>query len=461
MRFLLLVCVLQLHFGVAEKCIAAEKPNVLFIAVDDLNDWLGYAGNTQVISPNMDRLARDGVWFSRAFCQYPVCAPSRASVMTGVYFHQLESDKTGVKDSFVAEKIQSMGSDLLHGYFKEHGYKTMAVGKILHEHLPADDLDLSGGRGGWNVHKDENGERRKTHWMSDKTLTDWGYAETPEMRMSDSEAADWAVKRLKESHEEPFLLMVGFLRPHVPWYVPKSYFDRYDREQLRLPPYKADDVDDLPQAGLDLFNKGYPRTEWAVENDQWRHMVQAYLASITFVDTKVGLVLKALGASPYAENTIVVLWSDHGYHMGEKGIFQKDTLWERSAAVPLIVKLPSSMADQMDKGRCDRVVGLIDLYPTLLDLCGLPPNDRVSGRSLKPLLRDRTAKWDFPTLTYRKDGGRAVQDHRYRYIEYGDGAMELYDHKKDPHEWDNVAAESDYSDELERMKKKLSKWHVE
>ncbi|MEM9282176.1 MAG: sulfatase [Verrucomicrobiota bacterium] len=438
----------------------AEKPNVLFISVDDLNDWTGFAGHKEVISPNMDRLARDGTWFSRAFCQYPVCAPSRASVMTGVYFHQLQSESTGVKDEFVADKIRSMGSDLLHGYFKEHGYKTMAVGKILHDHLPPDDLDMSGGRGGWGVYRDKNGDRRKLNWMSDKTLTDWGYEERPEDEMSDSKAAKWAVARLEENHEEPFFLMVGFLRPHVPWYVPEKYFERYDREQLSLPPYREDDLDDIPPAGVNLFNKGYPRTEWAVENKQWRHMIQAYLASITFVDSKIGQVLEALEKSPYRENTIVVLWSDHGYHMGEKTIFQKDTLWERSAAVPLIIKLPSTMEGQMDKGRCDRVVGLIDLYPTLLDLCGLPPNDRVSGRSLRPLLEDRDAKWDYPTLTYRKNGSRSIQYHRYRYIEYGDSTMELYDHKSDPHEWDNVAEDSDYSNVLERMKKKLSKWHV-
>ncbi|MEM7600692.1 MAG: sulfatase [Verrucomicrobiota bacterium] len=456
----LLVCCLFLQLGLGAMCFATERPNVLFISVDDLNDWTGFAGNEQVISPNMDRLAQEGVWFSKAFCQYPVCAPSRASVMSGVYFHQLQSEKTGVKDEFVAEKIQSMGSDLLHGYFKEHGYKTMAVGKILHDHLPPDDLDMSGGRGGWGVYRDENGDRRKLNWMSDKTLTDWGYEEKPEDEMSDSKAANWAVARLEENHEEPFFLMVGFLRPHVPWYVPRKYFELYDREQLSLPPYRENDLDDIPQAGLGQFNKGYPRTEWAVKNDQWRHLIQAYFASITFVDTKIGQVLEALDQSPHRENTIVVLWSDHGYHMGEKTIFQKDTLWERSAAVPLIIKLPAPMEAQTDKGRCDRVVGLIDLYPTLVDLCGLPANDRVSGRSLRPLLADRDTKWDYPALTYRKNGSRSAQDHRYRYIEYGDGTMELYDHKRDPHEWDNVAEDSQYSDILKRLKSKLSRWHV-
>ncbi|MEO0414725.1 MAG: sulfatase, partial [Verrucomicrobiota bacterium] len=383
------------------------------------------------------------------------------SVMTGVYFHQLESEKTGVKDSFVAEKIQSMGSDLLHGYFKGHGYKTMAVGKILHDHLPPEDLDLSGGRDGWGIYRDENGDRRKLNWMSNKTLTDWGHETRPEAEMSDSKAANWAVKRLKEQHEEPFFLMVGFLRPHVPWYVPKKYFDLYDRENLTLPLHKQDDLEDLPDAALGLFNDGYPTTEWAIENDQWKHMVQAYLASITFVDTKVGQVLEALEKSPYHDNTIVVLWSDHGYHMGEKTIFQKDTLWERSATVPLIIKLPSTMQAHMDKGKCDRVVGLIDLYPTLVDLCGLPANKKVSGRSLSPLLKERDAKWDHPALTYRKNGSRSIQNQRYRYIEYGDGTMELYDHQNDPNEWHNLATNSEHSEVIERLKRKLAKAHIE
>lgn len=443
----------------ASPCLA-KAPNILFISVDDLNDWAGYRGDKQVISPHMDKLASEGVWFSRAYCQYPLCGPSRASVMSGLYFHQLNSAKLQMKDSDVAKTTEAMGSRLLHSYFKDHGYKTLAVGKILHRHLPKADLDESGGRGPWDYHVDEDGKRAKTYWKSTQTLTDWGISQIPENEMSDTKAAAWAVDRLGEKHDKPFMLMVGFLRPHVPWYVPEKYFKMYDRSKVMLPTYKKDDLDDVPEAGKATINDGYPRTEWAIKNQQWQHIVQSYLASITFVDSKVGQILNALKAGPHRDNTIVVLWSDHGYHLGEKNTFQKHTLWERSAKVPLIVKLPPSLQVQMIKGQCDRVVGLIDLYPTLVDLCGLPANEKAVGRSLKPLLKDHETKWDYPALTYLKDGGKSIRTSRYRYIEYGDGSAELYNHRNDTNELTNLVDNPEYTKALQMMKSKLSRTHL-
>lgn len=447
--------------GLCGYASAAEKPNILFIAVDDLNDWAGYFGNSQAITPNMDRLASEGVWFSKAYCQYPVCGPSRASIMSGLYYHQLNSPKLQPDDKFVEKTVQAMGSQLLHGYFKQHGYKTMAVGKILHKHLPEENLDLSGGRGSWDFLKDKKtGKKIKHEWEPQVTLTDWGPWEKPEEKMSDSEAAVWAVNRLKEEHEEPFMLMVGFLRPHVPWYVPQKYFDMYEREEMKIPAYKADDLDDVPAEALKTINDGYPRTEWAIENNQWKHIIQSYLASITFVDSKIGQVLDALNNSPYKDNTIVVLWSDHGYHMGEKNTFQKHTLWERSGRAPLIFKLPPGIKSERSQGRCDQIVGLIDIYPTLVDLCNLPANDKVSGRSIKPLLKNPQTEWNHPALTYRKDDGKAVRYQHYRYIEYGDGSQELYDQKKDPNEWNNLAKDIEYQPILEMMKEQLAQHHI-
>ena len=325
--------------------------------------------------------------------------------MSGLYFHQLNSPKLQPDDDFVEKTVQDMGSKLLHGYFKEHGYKTMAVGKILHKHLPDENLDLSGGRGSWDYLKDKKtGKKIKLKWESQKTLTDWGPWVKAEEKMSDSEAAAWAVDRLEEEHNEPFMLMVGFLRPHVPWYVPQKYFDMYEREDMELPAYKADDLDDVPAEALKTINDGYPRTEWALENKQWKDIVHSYLASITFVDTKIGQVLDALNDSPYKDNTIVILWSDHGYHMGEKNTFQKHTLWERSGLSQLIIKLPPSMQGDLSQGRCDRVVGLIDIYPTLVDLCDLPANDQVVGRSLKPLLSNSQARVELSDSDLPKRG---------------------------------------------------------
>ncbi|BDS07547.1 hypothetical protein NT6N_25870 [Oceaniferula spumae] len=444
---------------ISSQCLA-EKPNVLFIAVDDLNDWAGYRGDKQVITPNMDKLAGQGVWFSNAYCQYALCGPSRASIMSGLYYHQLNSKKLQAPDQFVEDQAQAMGSELLHGYLKNHGYKTMAVGKIQHKHLAKKKLDLSGGRSGWASIKDKDGKKIKINFRSKKTLTDWAVYPFDEKKLTDSKSAKWAVERLQEKHDEPFMLIVGFLHPHVPWYVPQKYFDMYDKEKLKLPPYNPNDFDDLPAAAKGIINDGYPRTEWAKDENTWRDIIHAYMASITFADAKVGLVLDALEASPYRDNTIVILWSDHGYHMGEKNTFQKHTLWDRSAVAPLIIKAPKSVLKTKQTGSCDRVVSMVDLYPTLVDLCGLPPNKKVVGRSLKPLLENPSQAWNYPAFTFKNTGHRSVQFGPYRYIQYEDGSMELYDHRSDPNEWKNLAKSPEKQQVVKRLQAMFDKYKV-
>jgi arylsulfatase A-like enzyme len=439
--------VLSLNLGAS-----SQQPNVLFISVDDMNDWVGYSGHQQVISPNMDRLAADGVWFSRAYSQYPVCGPSRASLMSGLYPNQLNGTEWQRKSNLVYKSVEAMGSKLLHTYLQDHGYKTMSVGKVMHRHqLPESALDVDGGRGGWNHNTDANGNWVESNWFSEKTLTDWAPYTGEESQMSDSKAARWAASQLQDSHEEPFILMVGFLSPHAPWHVPQKYFDLYDPAELTLPPYPADDLDDIPAAGRAMLNEGYPRTEWAIQENQWRNIVHAYLASISFVDAKIGMVLDALESSPYRDNTIVILWSDNGYHMGTKNTFQKHTLWERSARVPLIIKNPATRA----RGECQRVVSLLDIYPTLLEMCGLPPNANVMGSSLLPLLEDPHTDWDFPALTYGRNGAQSIRTADYRYIEYGDGSAELYDHRSDPHELTNLAGDAAFAEIISSHKARL------
>ncbi|VGO11753.1 Arylsulfatase [Pontiella desulfatans] len=454
MRRLNLVAV----FLVSAMVCFGQQPNVLFIAVDDLNDWTGFAGDPNAITPNMDQLAGEGVHFSRAYCAYPLCGPSRASLMSGVYFSELNASATQPEDEEVEEKIEALGSSLLHTYLGNHGYKTMAVGKILHSHVPDFSVDLSGGREGWDFNEDAAGNRIRSNWPPDlnpdtaSTLTDWGIyvgdnGTGTEADMSDSIAAAWAVDRLQETHSEPFMLMVGFLHPHVPWYVPQSYYDMYDHENLIMPPYNPDDWDDIPSAGLDNINDGYPRTEWAIANNQWTNMVHAYLANITYADAKIGLVLDALEASPYSTNTIVVLWSDHGYHMGEKNTFQKHTLWDRSGVAPLIIKAPGMATNST----CNRVVSLLDIYPTLLDLCGLPANELNRGQTLRPLLENPALPWDVPAFNY-KHGIEAVQVGDLRHIEYEDGSQELYDHSNDPDEWTNLVNDVNYAEIIIALK---------
>jgi len=269
----------------------------------------------------------------------------------------------------------------------------------------------------------------------------------PEEEMSDALAAAWAVERLQEEHDRPFMLMVGFLRPHVPWYVPQSYFDAIGNSELvTLPPYKKDDLDDVPDYAIGLnFVDHMPRTEWAKETGVYQDIVHSYLASVNFADHYVGQVLNALESSPYAENTIIVLFGDHGYFIGEKNTFQKHALWERANKVPLIIAGPNLPQGE----KRDQTVGLIDIYPTLLDLAKLPVNPVNQGHSLAPLLANADASWDYPAITqYRRTGdddierfGQAIQSGPWRYSFYADGSEELYNHDNDPNEWTNLAAD--------------------
>ena len=439
---------------------ASERPNVLMIAVDDLNDWVGYTGvNPSTITPNIDALAASGTAFTNAFTQYPVCGPSRASVFAGLLPGTL-GFTSQPKDSNVPEVAQEFGTPLLHSYFAQHGYKTMAVGKLLHRHIPQGSVDESGGRGDWD--RLEDGER--LNWDTDRTMTDWGVYPYPEEEMSDPMAAKWAVERLQEDHDKPFMLMVGFLRPHVPWYSPQRWFDALgDPADLHLPPYKPDDHDDLTEYVVSAsVAKDYPRTEWAIETGQWDDIVHAYLAAVHFVDHYIGQVLDALAESHYADNTIVVLWSDHGYLVGEKNTFQKHNLWERSGKVPLIVAGPGVPKGETRKQQA----GLIDIYPTLLDLADLPENPVNAGHSLVPLLDDATMEWEYPVITqWRRNRdnwdrrGQAVQMGEWRYSLYGDGSEELYNHAEDPNEWTNLAADPEtaaqYREMMDRLKTHL------
>ena len=423
-----------------------KRPNVLLIAVDDLNDWVGYAGtHPDTRTPHIDALAERGTAFTQAFSQYPLCGPSRASLFAGMLPSTLGLLQQPKPDTVVVEAAEKHNTALLHSYFREHGYKTMAVGKLLHDHIPEGSVDFSGGRGDWDRMPD--GER--LNFDSDNTMTDWGLYPDPEAEMSDPTAAAWAVQRLQETHDQPFLLMVGFLRPHVPWYVPVKYFDAIgDASSLTSPPYRADDLIDVPHYAQQMnIADGYPRTTWAIDTGVWSDIVQAYLASVNFADQYVGQVLDALEKSPYADNTIVVLFSDHGYLLGEKNTFQKQNLWERANKVPLIIAGPDIPRGEVRQ----QTVGLIDIYPTLLDLTGLPANPVNQGHSLTPILSDADIAWDYPTISQwrRKKGedvdlrGQSVQSGPWRYSLYGDGSEELYNHENDPHEWTNLAADTE------------------
>ena len=428
---------------VEETVSESSPPNVLFIAVDDLNDWVGYTGtHPDARTPNIDALAERGTAFTQAFSQYPLCGPSRASLFSGMLPSTLDVFGQPRPDTVVSDAAAKHNSALLHSYFSQNGYKTMAVGKLLHRHLPEGSVDVSGDRGDW----DKMPGDKEVNWVSERTLTDWAVYPEPEEEMSDAMAAEWATERLAEEHDSPFMLMVGFLRPHVPWYVPQQYFDAIGPSELvSYPPYKENDLDDLSAYSIGLnFIDHMPRTEWARETGVWQDAVHSYLASVNFADHYVGQVLDALEASPYADNTIIVLFSDHGYLLGEKNTFQKHSLWERANKVPLIIAGPN-----LPKGeRRSQTVGLIDIYPTLLELAGLPANPVNEGHSLAALIDDADASWDYPAITqFRRKGddeiersGQAIQSGPWRYSLYADGSEELYNHEDDPNEWTNLVA---------------------
>lgn len=430
-----------------------QKPNVLMICIDDLNDWIGVmGGNPSAITPNIDRLAAQGTLFTNAHCQTALCGPSRASIMSG-----LRPSTTGIYGQINDGNLRSASPIMkdikfLPQYFGEQGYKTMGIGKIFHSHAPEGVFHESGGRVKGFGPKPADGIRFK--WDQEGTSTDWGVFPDVDEKMPDYQSAQWAKQRLGEKHDKPFFLTVGFLRPHVPWYVPQKWFDMHPLDQVQLPPYKKDDKDDLPEIAIQADELPMmPTTDWAIETEQWKDIVRAYLASTTFVDYYVGEVLKALENSPYKDNTIVVLWSDHGYRLGEKGTFAKHCMWQEGTNVPLIIKTPGGKGGL----KSNKPVELLDIYPTLLDICGLPSNSSNEGTSLKPLIDDPNKNSDDAALTTFGRNNHAVVTEKYRYIQYENGAEELYDRSVDPNEWNNLAKEPATSEIKLALQKYLPK----
>jgi len=418
---------------------AQERPNVLLILVDDLNDWVGaMGGHPQARTPNIDRLAAQGMLFTNAHCQAPICGPSRASLLTG-----LQPFRTGNYAQLDDEDIRRSGdiaasAEFLPDLFERHGYRSYGVGKVFHNGDKAKVFDRYGG----NFDKYGPTPARRFHydpkWFPEKrggTQTDWGAYPAHDSLTTDYRSADWAVEQLGRVHDRPFFLTVGFYRPHVPWYVPQHWLDLFPEADIQTPPYDPDDLSDVPAMGRRVADVPMmPTTEWMVRTGQWKAAVRAYLASMAFMDAQVGRVLDALDRSVHARHTVVVLLSDHGYHLGEKNRFAKQALWERDTRVPLIIRRPEGPAGR----RCGSPVQLVDVYPTLAALCGLQPRGPLDGHSLLPLLKDPAARWRHPALTTYGPGNIAVSGRGYRLIRYEDGSEEWYDLARDPNEWRNL-----------------------
>lgn len=451
-RFILFLLLLTSLVACAEK--QPQKPNVLMICVDDLNDWLGATGgHPNAITPNMDKLASQGMLFTNAHCQAPICGPSRASIMTG-----LRPSTTGIYGQINDQDIRlasPITSDItfLPNYFGQNGYHTMGIGKIFHGHAPEGTFDESGGR----VKGFGPKPPKSFHWDKKGTSTDWGAFPERDEEMPDYQSAKWAADRLNRKYDKPFFLTVGFLRPHVPWHVPQKWFDMHPIEGIVTPPYNKNDFDDIPEISQKIHTMPMmPTTDWAIESGEWKNIVQAYLACVTFVDYYIGEVLTALENSEYAENTIVILWSDHGYRLGEKGSFAKHALWNEATNAPMIIKAPGIKSGQVSASP----VELLDIYPTLLDLCSLPANERNEGKSLKPLLQNTGyGQENYAITTYGKNN-HAVVTEGFRYIQFYEGSEELYDHSNDPNEWNNLAGK-DINENKQKFKHLLPKTNAE
>jgi arylsulfatase A-like enzyme len=435
------------------------KPNVLFICADDLNDWVGcLGGRSDIRTPHIDGLARRGVLFTNAHCPAPLCNPCRTAIMTG-----LRPSTTGIYNNNAVWAKTMPDWVTLPRHFKTNGYTVAGAGKIYH-HTPKgfnprdqwhEYVDLVPDLGNQADHVRQLGLQRE--YFSDMPdhpngSWDWGPFQQDDYAMGDGHAVRWAEAFLKRKHEKPFFLAVGLFQPHLPFYAPAKYFDRFPLEDVTLPEAPSDDLDDLPPAAAKVAKAGKDkRFKMVVECGELRPAVRAYLACISHVDALVGGLIRALDESPYGRNTVIVFWSDHGYHFGEKQRMAKRSLWERATRVPLIVVAPGVTRAG---ARCNRPVDLMALYPTLTSLCGLPGREKIEGHDISPLLRDPDAAWDKVALTTHTKGSHSIRDRRWRYIRYANGDEELYDHTTDPREWTNLAARPGH----ETTKERLAQW---
>jgi len=495
---------------------AADRPNVVLIVCDDLNDYItGMGGHPQARTPHIEKLARSGVAFRHAYSNSPICAPSRSSFLTGIYPH---TSKNLFWDKWFTNPVLKHSKTVME-HFRDNGYHVAGSGKLMHHHLGSvwSEFKYKADYGPFVF----NGTERVAHpsvpepfrsigpvdgsfaplsdvpYAADKSENKgWIYGtwgKTVPLRYTDEKHRDptpdernarWAAARIgafaQEKDGKPFFLAVGFIRPHTPLHVPKRFFDLFPLADVKLPVIRKNDADDCHY--LDVFDENqkgpryfrllgesYPTTEAGI-----RAFTRAYLASVAAVDECVGEVVAAIDASPLRDNTVIVLTSDHGWNMGEKDYLFKNSLWEESARVPLVIRAPGVASAG---GVAEHPVSLIDIYPTLVDLCGLPSDTRKSnqgarldGHSLRPLLEDpKSGTWDGPdaalTMIFAgpataKDPARqhwSVRTRRWRYILYNNGAEELYDHDADEYEWTNLATNPEHAAVKQELKAKLLK----
>ncbi len=465
------VSTIMLAFGavnaqVPKSTTTNKKYNVLFIASDDLNNDMHCYGDPFVKTPNLDRLSAKGVRFDRAYNQYPLCGPSRASMLTG-----LRPDVTKVYDLETFFRTNLPDVVTLPQLFKNNGYYSGRVGKIFHYGVPSDigtngqDDSLS-----WNERRNPKG-RDKTDEKLVTNLTPWRglgsslsylIADGTDEEQTDGMSATEAIDIMTKNKDNPFFLAVGFFRPHCPYIAPKKYFDIYPLDSVPLPEERADDWNNKPETA-----KFTNPLNWGLDKEKRREALRAYYASISFMDAQVGRLLDALQKLGLADNTIVVFWSDHGYNVGQHGQWMKQSLFEHAARTPLIVSVPGITKGQPS----GRTVELLDVYPTLAELCGLKAPSNLQGKSLLPLLKNSNAGWTKAAYTQvvripnkslsivKEAMGRSVRTERWRYTEWDEGkaGVELYDYTTDPNEFTNLAKDPKYASVVKELSALLHK----
>ncbi len=448
-------------FLVAQESV---RPDILFISIDDLNDWVGpLGGHPQAHTPNMDRLAEQGMVFTNAQAPALLCNPSRTALFTG-----LRPSTTGVylnqPDWRTVDRLE--GIRTIPRYFREEGYSTSGAGKLFHSstyntrayfgfndttawdaYYPSLDRQLP----------DEiRPHDRPANNNPYSPNFDWSAVTADDRAMGDGQVIAWSEQQIAKPDGPPRFTGVGIYRPHLPWYLPQEYFDLFPLDTIQLPPVIDNDLEDIPDIAIQSATTGINMPamglhKWVLEAGVWKEGVRAYLASIAFADAMLGRLLDALEQSGRSEHTMIVLWSDHGWHLGEKERWRKQTLWRESTRVPLIIVAPGV---SQARTSTNAAVSLMDLYPTLIELAGLEKPHDLEGVSLVPLLENPDAPWDRAVVTTNGFRSHAVANERYRYIRYSDGAEELYDLLSDPNEWKNLAG----MPALSAVQRELATW---
>lgn len=432
-----------------------DRPNVLFIASDDMNNSLGCYGHPIVKTPNLDKLAARGVRFDRAYCQYPLCGPSRCSLLTG-----LRPDSTHIKDNNIAVRDKLPDVVTLPQLFKNSGWRSVRAGKMYHMDVPGSvgtnkwddppswDVAISP-PGSEQLTKGEGGNiipGRKAGWQVISFAGDG-------KDQADEKATEIAFDTISANPNRPWFLGLGYLRPHVPHVAPSRFFDLYPLGSIPAPTNPANDLDDIPEASEIAINTRAKDMGGMSDNEK-KQAIRAYYASVSYMDWQVGRVLDTLEKSGQARRTIVVFWGDHGWHLGEKQHWRKFTLWEEATRAPLIWVVPGVTQPGT---ACGRTVDFQSIYPTLTDLAGIPTPKHVEGKSLRPLLKDPKSEWSEPAITTFGYQNHAVRTEGWRYIRYANGDEELYDEKADPKEWTNLAQRPEHAQKKAELKALLPK----